>query len=60
MSWFALGRSGRAHELREQATSGHTNLTTTSHYLKIHRRGLQLAMEKLAQHQEEPARVAQG
>jgi len=38
---------------------GHTNLTTTSRYLNIHRRGLQLAMKKLEQHQEEQARVAQ-
>ena len=38
---------------------GHTNLTTTSRYLNIHRRGLQLAMQKLEQHQEEQARVAQ-
>lgn len=38
---------------------GHTNLTTTSRYLNIHRRGLQLAMRKLEQHQEEQARVAQ-
>jgi len=29
---------------------GHTNLTTTSRYLNIHRRGLHLAMEKLEQH----------
>jgi integrase len=29
---------------------GHTNLTTTSRYLNIHRRGLQAAMEKLEQH----------
>ena len=30
---------------------GHTNLTTTSRYLNIHRRGLHLAMEKLERHQ---------
>ena len=29
---------------------GHSNLTTTSRYLNIHRRGLQAAMEKLEQH----------
>ena len=29
---------------------GHTNLTTTSRYLNIHRRGLHAAMEKLEQH----------
>jgi integrase len=29
---------------------GHTNLTTTSRYLNIHRRGLQLAMQKLEEH----------
>ena len=29
---------------------GHTNLTTTSRYLNIHRRGLQAAMEKLEAH----------
>jgi integrase len=40
---------------------GHTNLTTTSRYLNIHRRGLQLAMQKLERHQQEEqaARVAQ-
>jgi hypothetical protein len=29
---------------------GHTNLTTTSRYLNIHRRGLHAAMEKLEAH----------
>ena len=29
---------------------GHTNLTTTSRYLNIHRRGLHAAMQKLEQH----------
>ena len=29
---------------------GHTNLSTTSRYLNIHRRGLHAAMEKLEQH----------
>ena len=29
---------------------GHTNLSTTSRYLNIHRRGLQAAMEKLEAH----------
>jgi integrase len=29
---------------------GHTNLTTTSRYLNIHRRGLQQAMQKLEEH----------
>ncbi|HUE88370.1 MAG TPA: hypothetical protein VMO26_20020 [Vicinamibacterales bacterium] len=38
---------------------GHTNLTTTSRYLNIHRRGLQMAMEKLEQHQAEQKAVAQ-
>ena len=33
---------------------GHTNLTTTSRYLNIHRRGLHLAMEKF----EESRRLA--
>ena len=31
-------------------TLGHTNLTTTSRYLNIHRRGLHAAMEKLEAH----------
>ena len=38
---------------------GHTNLTTTSRYLNIHRRGLQLAMQKLEQHRDQQARIAQ-
>lgn len=46
---------------------GHTNLTTTSRYLNIHRRGLQTAMQTLERHQqqkeeqdrEEKKRVAQ-
>jgi integrase len=38
---------------------GHTNLTTTSRYLNIHRRGLQAAMQTLERHQEEKDRVAQ-
>jgi integrase len=38
---------------------GHTNLTTTSRYLNIHRRGLQMAMEKLEQHQAERKAVPQ-
>jgi integrase len=38
---------------------GHTNLTTTSRYLNIHRRGLQMAMQKLEQHQAEQKAVAQ-
>jgi integrase len=38
---------------------GHTNLTTTSRYLNIHRRGLQMAMEKLEQHRPELKAVAQ-
>ena len=38
---------------------GHTNLTTTSRYLNIHRRGLQLAMQKLEQHQSDQKAVAQ-
>jgi integrase len=38
---------------------GHTNLTTTSRYLNIHRRGLQMAMEKLEQHRPELKSVAQ-
>ena len=29
---------------------GHTNMSTTSRYLNIHRRGLHAAMEKLEQH----------
>ena len=29
---------------------GHTNLSTTSRYLNIHRRGLQAAMQKLEEH----------
>jgi integrase len=29
---------------------GHTNLTTTSRYLNIHRPGLQVAMKKLEEH----------
>jgi hypothetical protein len=29
---------------------GHTNLSTTSRYLNIHRRGLHAAMQKLEQH----------
>jgi hypothetical protein len=36
---------------------GHANLSTTSRYLNIHRRGLQAAMQKLEEHR--PA-VAQG
>jgi integrase len=32
---------------------GHTNLTTTSRYLNIHRRGLQSAMQTLERHREE-------
>jgi integrase len=32
---------------------GHTNLTTTSRYLNIHRRGLQVAMQTLERHREE-------
>jgi integrase len=38
---------------------GHANLTTTSRYLNIHRRGLQLAMLKLEQHQADKKSVAQ-
>jgi integrase len=38
---------------------GHTNLTTTSRYPNIHRRGLQIAMEKLEQHRPELKAVAQ-
>jgi integrase len=38
---------------------GHTNLTTTSRYLNIHRRGLHLAMEKLEQHRAAQTAVAQ-
>jgi hypothetical protein len=38
---------------------GHTNLTTTSRYLNIHRRGLHLAMEKLEQHRAAHTTVAQ-
>ncbi len=37
---------------------GHTNLTTTSRYPNIHRRGLHLAMEKLERHREDRAGVA--
>ena len=29
---------------------GHTNLSTTSRYLNIHRRGLQMAMQKLEEY----------
>jgi integrase len=32
---------------------GHTNLTTTSRYLNIHRRGLQAAMQTLERHREQ-------
>jgi hypothetical protein len=38
---------------------GHTNLTTTSRYLNIHRRGLQLAMRKVEDHRANQAGVAQ-
>jgi len=38
---------------------GHTNLTTTSRYLNIQRRGLQMAMEKLEQHRPELKAIAQ-
>jgi integrase len=38
---------------------GHTNLTTTSRYLNIHRRGLQMAMDKLEQHRPGLKSVAQ-
>ncbi len=45
---------------------GHTNLTTTSRYLNIHRRGLHLAMEKFEESrrlasllQREPPDIAQ-
>jgi integrase len=37
---------------------GHTNLTTTSRYLNIHRRGLQLAMQKLEEHRAGQKSVA--
>jgi integrase len=37
---------------------GHTNLTTTSRYLNIHRRGLHAAMEKLEQHRPAVAQQA--
>lgn len=38
---------------------GHTNLTTTSRYLNIHRRGLQAAMQTLERHQGKKESVAQ-
>jgi len=38
---------------------GHTNLTTTSRDLNIHRRGLQLAMQKLEEHRAEQKSVTQ-
>jgi hypothetical protein len=36
---------------------GHTNLSTTSRYLNIHRRGLHAAMAKLEAHQESVAQA---
>ena len=38
---------------------GDTHLTTTSRYFNIHRRGLQMAMQKLERHQAEQKAVAQ-
>jgi integrase len=38
---------------------GHTNLTTTSRYLNIHRRGLHMAMRKVEEHRANQAGVAQ-
>jgi hypothetical protein len=41
-----------------QGFVAHTNLTTTSRYLNIHRRGLQLAMQKLEEHRAGQKSVA--
>ena len=38
---------------------GHSNLSTTSRYLNIHRRGLHLAMQKLEESRASKATVAQ-
>ena len=38
---------------------GHTNLTTTSRYLNINRRGLHLAMQRYQESRKNPAQVAQ-
>lgn len=37
---------------------GHTNLTTTSRYLNIHRSQLQLAMHKLEEHRSAKKAIA--